>query len=415
MKKILAMIIALAMVMSMAVVISADEVATGVVTISGKNYKEEVTYDTDYTAEVDAWGWNTPISYDTTPSIGDVVTALQGENAYIKIVASNTSSNVMIQSEKGTAGLNAPTFTITGDDNVTAYYLGTALIDAYLADTGAAIEDGFWNLVIQPSSSVVISDLEIVTLNEIVENEVKDAYKLVEKSVGTLAGVSGGDPQVMSITSVNIGDTVIVHIIGSSDGTFRTWLSKNTWSRASDITTVEAGEFDMIIEITALDADNKGITDAGEIQFKGPSGGSLDNLTVSYCGIFYGTMEEYEAAIEEALNASEEETTAEAGKYTGYIATGDDTHMIIINNAVITTAHEFDFNGDCEYCGYHTDDLDDDIIEIIDPTEPSTEEEEDETVDAEPEEDPEENPKTGLALALVPMMLAAAAVVITKK
>ena len=42
---------------------------------------------------------------------------------------------------------------------------------------------------------------------------------------------------------------------------------------------------------------------------------------------------------------------------------------------------------------------------------------EDETVEVTPDEEPEEdeNPKTGLALALVPMMIAAAVAVITKK
>ncbi len=60
----------------------------------------------------------------------------------------------------------------------------------------------------------------------------------------------------------------------------------------------------------------------------------------------------------------------------------------------------------------------DDVVieEVEDPVEPSTEEEEDDTVVA-PEEEPEvdENPKTGLALALVPMMVAAVAVVASKR
>ena len=56
------------------------------------------------------------------------------------------------------------------------------------------------------------------------------------------------------------------------------------------------------------------------------------------------------------------------------------------------------------------------IEEVVDPVEPSTEEEEDETVDVTPDEEPEEeNPKTGLALALVPMMVAAVAVVASKR
>lgn len=61
---------------------------------------------------------------------------------------------------------------------------------------------------------------------------------------------------------------------------------------------------------------------------------------------------------------------------------------------------------------------DDAVIEDVEePVEPSTEEEEDETVPAEPTEEPENdtNPETGLALALVPMMVAAVAVVASKR
>lgn len=58
------------------------------------------------------------------------------------------------------------------------------------------------------------------------------------------------------------------------------------------------------------------------------------------------------------------------------------------------------------------------VEEVEDPVEPSTDEEEDVTVDVEePAEEPEEeeNPKTGLALAVVPMLVAAAAVVASKR
>ncbi|MBQ8624006.1 MAG: hypothetical protein IJ424_06530 [Oscillospiraceae bacterium] len=59
------------------------------------------------------------------------------------------------------------------------------------------------------------------------------------------------------------------------------------------------------------------------------------------------------------------------------------------------------------------------VEEVEDPVESSTDEEEDVTVDVEEpaDEEPavEENPKTGLALAVVPMLVAAAAVVISKR
>ncbi len=54
------------------------------------------------------------------------------------------------------------------------------------------------------------------------------------------------------------------------------------------------------------------------------------------------------------------------------------------------------------------------VEEVEDPVEPSTDEEEDVTVDVE-EPAVEENPKTGLVLAVVPMLVAAAAVVASKR
>ena len=103
----------------------------------------------------------------------------------------------------------------------------------------------------------------------------------------------------------------------------------------------------------------------------------------------------------------------------GFVVISSEYHaqIGIGKNLIIVNAHDFNLNGDCVYCGYHTDVEDEDVVEIIDPTEPSTEEEEDETVEVTPDEEPEEdeNPKTGLALALVPMMIAAAVAVITKK
>ena len=103
----------------------------------------------------------------------------------------------------------------------------------------------------------------------------------------------------------------------------------------------------------------------------------------------------------------------------GFVVISSEYHaqIGIGKSLIIVNAHDFNLNGDCVYCGYHTDVEDEDVVEIIDPTEPSTEEEEDETVEVTPDEEPEEdeNPKTGLALALVPMMIAAAVAVITKK
>ncbi len=95
----------------------------------------------------------------------------------------------------------------------------------------------------------------------------------------------------------------------------------------------------------------------------------------------------------------------------GYFMTGEETHAMIIGKAIITTPHEFNENGDCKYCRYHTEVVVEDII-VEQPTESTEEESEDITVE-EPKEDT--NPGTGLALAVIPAIVALAAVVISKR
>lgn len=106
--------------------------------------------------------------------------------------------------------------------------------------------------------------------------------------------------------------------------------------------------------------------------------------------------------------AVEEEETYRGS---GYFMTGDETHAMIIGKAIITSNHEFDEDGDCKYCGHHVDVEVEDII-VEQPTESTEEESEDITVE-EPKEDT--NPGTGLTLAVIPAIVALAAVVISKR
>lgn len=86
--------------------------------------------------------------------------------------------------------------------------------------------------------------------------------------------------------------------------------------------------------------------------------------------------------------------------------TGESTHAIIIGDAIITSNHEFDANGNCIYCGYHKDVVEEEVV-VETPAESETEEIDEETT--------EENPVTGIALAIVPMTVAALAVVASKR
>ena len=114
---------------------------------------------------------------------------------------------------------------------------------------------------------------------------------------------------------VPISDTIVVHIIGSSDGDFRSWLLateaggekanqatfSNQW-KASENGFVAPGEFEKYIELTAEDFDAQGGTSANRVAFKAPSwDASLENLTLTYVGVIYGSMADVEAgAVAEA-------------------------------------------------------------------------------------------------------------------
>lgn len=116
------------------------------------------------------------------------------------------------------------------------------------------------------------------------------AYEKVETYVGELDYCTD-EYVLMSINGLNADDKVVLHFIGTSVGAFRYWLSNGAWKAASAITSVNDRYFDITVEITTL-------AEASNVQFKGPQGGTLDGLSISYCGIFYGSMDEYNAALE---------------------------------------------------------------------------------------------------------------------
>ena len=92
-----------------------------------------------------------------------------------------------------------------------------------------------------------------------------------------------------------IGEKVTVHFVGSSTGDFRVWL-------ANGITTMSpeplfkasengftTGEFDFTVELEVADKDGNGQTIANGIIFKGPSWGvNLDNFTLTSVEIVDG-------------------------------------------------------------------------------------------------------------------------------
>ncbi|MCD7846801.1 MAG: hypothetical protein LUG49_02040 [Oscillospiraceae bacterium] len=132
---------------------------------------------------------------------------------------------------------------------------------------------------------------------------------------------SGAQFDVMLPVTVEVGETVTIHIKGSSDGDFRVWLidSANTASNQVYSTTdlgLSGGEFDTYVTLTCSDYDSKGVTSASAISFKGIAyGTNLDNFTITYIGVVTDGEEVAETtddadATEETADASEETTEA---------------------------------------------------------------------------------------------------------
>lgn len=123
---------------------------------------------------------------------------------------------------------------------------------------------------------------------------------------------------------VALGDTVVVHIKGSSDGDFRVWLLadgktdekgveitfSNQW-KGSDNGFSAPGEFEKYIELTAEDYDNQNMSIADRVAFKGPSfGTNLSNITLTYVGIINGTVADVEAGTVAELQPLADKATA---------------------------------------------------------------------------------------------------------
>lgn len=118
---------------------------------------------------------------------------------------------------------------------------------------------------------------------------------------------------------VAMDETVVVRIKGTSAADFRVWLigegvsTASNQVKASDEFGFSSGEFDYTIVLTAADFDGRSLSAANEIAVKGPSyGTNLEDIAVDYLGIFYGSLDEYNAALAAAEAPAAEAAPAEA-------------------------------------------------------------------------------------------------------
>ncbi|MCD8344343.1 MAG: hypothetical protein LUC38_00030 [Oscillospiraceae bacterium] len=94
------------------------------------------------------------------------------------------------------------------------------------------------------------------------------------------------------------GDTVLVHVSGSAEDSVRLFMvNSDGWSRASTITVINPGDFDLRLEIIVADDESKGVTETNQLNFKGSSYGvNIPNLTITTLEVFSGTIDDYTAA-----------------------------------------------------------------------------------------------------------------------
>ncbi len=110
--------------------------------------------------------------------------------------------------------------------------------------------------------------------------------------------------------TLEIGDTITIHIKGSSDGDFRVWLVDTATTASEQWYSTDngfaGGEFDCEITLTVQNWNSEGATCADGVCFKGISyGTNLDNFTLTYLAIVTDG-EEVVASTDDADDASEE-------------------------------------------------------------------------------------------------------------
>ena len=149
-------------------------------------------------------------------------------------------------------------------------------------------------------------------------------------------GITADQVEIFALAlpqNVMVGETVSVHIKGTSVGDFRTWLIgqevaftkedhetfSEMWKASENGFTT--GEFDYTLELTATDVDGTGIRDqSNKICFKAPvSHGILEGFNLQYVGITYEGVKSADSVEEIEIPLVPESLTGR----TDYFATAD--------------------------------------------------------------------------------------------
>lgn len=156
--------------------------------------------------------------------------------------------------------------------------------------------------VIETTETVLTFETDGFSVFGVVEVSTEvDPCKNIENDVTATKNVADSNiilyntGKTITINDPNNENTIVVHVKGTTPGTFRTWLCNSAnETRASDFQTFYAsGEFEYFIEYTANFAESSN-TVANYIQFK-----DQQNLELTHVGVYYGTLAEYKAKLSE--------------------------------------------------------------------------------------------------------------------
>ncbi len=207
-----------------------------------------------------------------------------------------------------------------------------------------------------------------------------------------------------TVGSFATGETYKFRITGSSDdGKFRFWIGHHN-NMCDPLAVIDRGPgaFDIIVSVTVT-GNNADALHC--VAFKSISwGATLDGLTITSVSL----LEEYVAPVE-----------TEGGDTTGYIINGDGTHAVIINGAVITSAHEYNDDGVCVFCHHVKPVVEEEAPEVAPEETPDVEIEA--PVESETEETDEDNvvvddnPTTGVAFGAIALTLAVCTLIASKR
>ncbi len=355
------------------VTLDVDTPVGEVKTLGGKKYTESDLVTLNIGSGIvltNKWQWTAFNSGNTATPPQTWLEAMNEENTYIKFtVSAGVVDQLIMQSNKGDNDQSETKFTdadiafiATEDGKTVNYFDANKVIKAMYAN-GCSDGEYWYQFAVCPANPMTIYSVEVVTLEPAVKVDVK---------VGDIEVGEAWEDAEITAANATVDYT-------APEGT----ATEEDAENGKDVEVTVTVEGVLAPEELDVTVDGKKLTlTAEDLDYESSEGNTVFKVTVNI-GVI----------------------TAD-NRTTGWICTGDKYHAMMIGRAIITLPHEFGTDGDCIYCHYNKDT---DTLTVSNSYESTEEETEDVEAPA------EENPETGLTLALVPAVVALAAVAFKKR